>query len=216
MPKTKATSAAKNDPVVEVNVPEGFGAFVTPLAILFSAVIVAVAVIYAGGKLENKGTALGTETQTDTTAQDDNTAAQTDDTGSTAGTVVRQYETFTEYDNEICKQDGKPVIYLFSTTWCPHCKWIHDTFDNWAKANADKVVVYHWQVDTNDNTLTDAVETEIPAEMMAIYQKFNPNQSIPTFVFGCRYARIGNGYESEDNLEKETQAYDKIVEELLK
>ena len=72
----------------------------------------------------------------------------------------------------------------------------------------------HWELDTNDNTLTVEVETEIPEEHNAVYEQFNPGGSIPTFVFGCRYSRVGNGFEAEDDLDMEREAFDKIIQEL--
>src|SRR3990172_10780878 len=52
--------------------------------------------------------------------------------------------------------DGRPVIRLFSTTWCPHCQWIKETYERVAKeyADAGKIVAYHWELDINDDTLT--------------------------------------------------------------
>jgi len=208
-------SKKSSDPVVEISVPEGLSSFMTPIAILVSAILVAGAVIYAGSKVGNVTTdtdVAGAETNTTDTDQE---TTPTDTTNATL-TTVRQFETFTEYDYDICKEDGKPVVYLFSTTWCPHCEYIHDTFDQWAKDNTDKIVAYHWEVDTYDNTLTDAVETAVPEDADAIYKLFNPNESIPTFVFGCRYGRVGNGFESTNDLAKETAAFDSVVDELLK
>lgn len=120
--------------------------------------------------------------------------------------------------SEICKEDGKPVIRLFSTTWCPHCAWIKDTFDQVAKEYVDKgkIVAYHWEVDTNDNTLTEEKEEKVPEKEMAIYREFNPRGSIPTFVFGCKYWRIGTGYERENDLAKEEADFREIIDILLK
>jgi thiol-disulfide isomerase/thioredoxin len=123
------------------------------------------------------------------------------------GDLVREFESFIEWDTEVCKEDGKPIVYLFSTTTCPHCTWIKDTFGQWAKSNADKIVVYYWELDIE--------RAEVPVEHMAVYQKFNPNGTVPTFVFGCRYSRVGNGYEQEDDLEKEVESYNKVVQELI-
>lgn len=206
----KKDDGKKDDAVVKINVPDSNIA--TPATILISAVIVAIAIIYTGsnGGKPDTATEDGQEnTQAegsagDTTAQDTNTP-----------TVLGEFQTFTEYESEICKEDGKPIVYLFSTTWCPHCTWIKDTFDNWAKANSDKISAYHWELDTNDNTLTSEAETEVPAEHNSVYEKFNPNGSIPTFVFGCRYGRVGNGFESEDDPEKEKAAFDAILKEII-
>ena len=67
-------------------------------------------------------------------------------------------------DAKICKTNGKPNIYLFSTTWCPHCKWIKDTFEKVVKeyVDAGKINAYHWEIDINDNALTATKETEVP------------------------------------------------------
>jgi thiol-disulfide isomerase/thioredoxin len=174
-----------------------------------------VAIIYTGSKLTDSGTTLGAkESAAETADGTDNTGGDEIAAADTPGDVIGDFETFTEYDTEICKDGGKPVVYLFSTTWCPHCEWIKDTFDSWAKDNADKAVIYHWELDTSDNTLTDAVETEVPAEHQAVYEEFNPSGSIPTFVFGCRYGRVGNGYEAQDDLDAERDSFDKVLEEL--
>jgi len=139
--------------------------------------------------------------------------ANTDTTGvASTGT----FETFKTSSDSVCKVDGKPVVYLFSTTTCPHCNWIKATFDKWAKDNSDKIVAYHWNLDTGDNTLTDAVETEVPKDQMAIYDKFNTEGTVPQFVLGCKYFRTGNGFESENDLGKEVDAYNKVLAELLK
>jgi thiol-disulfide isomerase/thioredoxin len=201
-------SKTKKDDSVEINLGES-SSFAVPAAILISAIIVAIAIIYTGSKD-------GETTLSDTTGDTE----QTEDTGDTTAqaetpAVLGELQTFSEHEGEICKEDGKPVVYLFSTTWCPHCEWIKDTFDSWAKDNSDKMVAYHWELDTNDNTLTADAESEVPAEHQAVYEKFNPNGSIPTFVFGCKYSRVGNGYESEDDLNKEKEAFDAVLNEII-
>ncbi|MCK5615716.1 hypothetical protein KAR91_78360, partial [Candidatus Pacearchaeota archaeon] len=105
--------------------------------------------------------------------------------------------TFTDSGNEIETIDGKPVIRLFSTTWCPHCKWITETYESTVQEYVDRgeIVAYHWELDINDDTLTAEVEGSVPAGEMAVYREFNPRGSIPTFVFGNKYFRIGNGHE---------------------
>lgn len=127
--------------------------------------------------------------------------------------------TFSEKaEANLCTEDGKPVVYLFSTTWCPHCQWIKDTFDEVVnKYVADgKIVAYHWEVDTNDNTLTSQKETVVPAKDLAIYKEFNPGGSIPTFVFGCKYSRIGNGYEQKQDLAAEKAEFEALIEDMIK
>lgn len=125
--------------------------------------------------------------------------------------------TFEMQDDELCAEDGKPLVILFSTTWCPHCKWITDTFESVVKEYVDKglIAAYHWEIDINDDTLTEEVETEVNPDHMAFYTKYNPKGSIPTFVFGCKYTRIGNGYESQDDLVAEEAEFRAVIEELV-
>ena len=150
------------------------------------------------------------DTTTDTTTIDTTTTDTTTTTQSTS--------TFTEKaDAEICTEDGKPVVYLFTTTWCPHCTWIKDTFDSTVLeyVESGEIVAHHWEIDTGDDTLTEEVETEVPQEDLAVYQEFNPRGSIPTFVFGCKYSRIGNGYESAKDLAAEEAEFKQVIETLL-
>jgi thiol-disulfide isomerase/thioredoxin len=123
--------------------------------------------------------------------------------------------TFTITGDQLCSENGKPIIMLVSTTWCPHCMWIKDTFDRTVKSYGGSIAAYHWELDTGDNILTDAAETKIPAELLAYYQKYNPQGSIPTFVFGCEYTRIGNGYERQNDLAAEENEFRDKIEKLI-
>lgn len=125
--------------------------------------------------------------------------------------------TFESVSGDICKEDGKPVIRLFSTTWCPHCQWIADTFDDVIQTYLDEglIVAHHWEVDTGDDTLTIQVEQAVPEEEMAVFREFNQQESIPTFVFGCKYYRIGTAYEQEDDLESEAAEFMAVIEALI-
>ena len=119
---------------------------------------------------------------------------------------------------QVCKEGGKPVIYLFSTATCPHCQWIKETFDRVVKdySAQGKIVAYHYDVDTGDDLLTSQKETQLTASANNIYNEFSPEGYIPTFVFGCKYFRIGNGYESESNLAKEETEFRAVIDDLLK
>lgn len=119
--------------------------------------------------------------------------------------------------NGVCTEDGKPVIRLYSTTWCPHCQWIDSTFDAVVKMYVDEglIVAHHWEVDTGDDTLTGQVEEGVPDSEMEIFNDINPGESIPTFVFGCKYYRIGNGYEQKGDLESEAAEFEAVIEALI-
>lgn len=131
-----------------------------------------------------------------------------------------QIGTFIDTGKPICKKDGKPIIRLFSTTWCPHCAWIKETFDKVATeyVKKGKIIAYHWDFDIGDDNLTSVKETGVPPEEEKVYQEFNPRGSIPTFIFGCRYYRIGNGYEREGEAGKikEEKEFRELIEKLIK
>lgn len=139
------------------------------------------------------------------------------DTSISSNVGPTQIQTFSETNNEICKEDGKPIIRLFSTTWCPHCKWVSNAFESTVQeyVNEGKIVAYHWEVDIGDNTLTTGRELSVPASETAIFKQFNSRESIPTFVFGCKYYRIGNGFESQNNLDAEIGEFKAVIEALL-
>jgi thiol-disulfide isomerase/thioredoxin len=126
-------------------------------------------------------------------------------------------KTFKETGDELCLEDGKPIIRLFSTTWCPHCKWVKETFDSTVKEYIERgeIIGYHWEVDTGDNTLTENIENNVYLEELALFEKYNSRKTIPTFVMGCKYSRIGNGYELKGDLLAEEQEFREIIEELI-
>ncbi|UCG68369.1 MAG: DUF4215 domain-containing protein, partial [Thermoplasmata archaeon] len=125
--------------------------------------------------------------------------------------------TFYVNQGEIQYEEGKPVIRLFTTTWCPHCKWIKDTFDKVVNeyVQSGEIIAYHWEVDTGDNSLTTKVETDVPQSELVIFKTFNPRGSIPTYVFGEKYWRIGNGYERKNDLVAEEYEFRTIIEKLI-
>lgn len=195
----------------------------SPVAILIGSVIIALAILIAGGtislpvKIVNN-TQPGTMKLTPTGSP--STVAQPEPAGpATVAVKAPGIKTFSEKkDAVVLKENGKPVIYLFSTTWCPHCQWIAKTFDKMVSeyVNAGKIVAYHWQVDTGDNTLTLGTETKVPQNYLDIYNEFNPRGSIPTFVFGTKYFRTGNGYEQQQDLASEEAEFRAVIEDLLK
>ena len=211
-----------------------------PISIVIAGLIVAGTVFLVGTSLSDQITGLsvaidsievsagGTEVITLSPSNDGDSGDSCDnsgDSGDSGGDTGSGYNieqvgklgSFIETDNEICMEDGKPVVYLFSTTWCSHCSWVKETFDAAMLEAMDegKVIAYHWELDTGDNTLTEEVETEVPAEHDKIYRAFNPRGSIPTFVFGCKYYRIGNGYESANDLDAEKTDFETVIETMI-
>ena len=168
--------------------------YLIPIAVLVAAILIGGALVYT--KLSpSQQTAKIAPTQDQTQDQNNNQTQPAVNTDKLASGIPGVSSFYVKDAKEICKQDGKPVIYLFSTTWCPHCKWVINIFDKVAKEYVaqGKIIAYHWELDTNDDTLTSAVEASVPAEAQAVYKEFNPEGSIPTFAFGCKYYRVGNG-----------------------
>lgn len=186
--------------------------FSIPLSLIAAGFIIALAIVYIG----NPKQANLNEAVNDNNTKDDKENIIVPDP---TNPNIEAFGSFQLYpDNEVCIEDGKPIIRLFSTTWCPHCKWIKETYEEVVKEyqQAGKIIAYHWEIDENNNTLTNEDEKEFPAKERAIYEKFNPKGSIPTFIFGCKYGRIGNGYESQDDLDAEEAEFRTIIQELIK
>tara|TARA_Y100000310_G_scaffold343240_1_gene449941 strand:- start:3109 stop:3630 length:522 start_codon:yes stop_codon:yes gene_type:complete len=125
--------------------------------------------------------------------------------------------TFIDTGEDICTQGGKPIIREFGTTWCPHCQWIKETFASVVSEYEDDgvIIAYQWDVDIGDNALTEEVETAVLDSEMQIFAAYNKEGSVPTFVFGCKYLRVGNGYELQGNLAAEEIEFREIIEELI-
>ncbi len=123
----------------------------------------------------------------------------------------------------ICEIDGKPIIRMYSTVRCPHCPWMNKIFDQIAKEYVERNLVEarHWLYTADgtwDNVLTNEVEEEIPSEELEVFYRFDPNGTLPLFVFGCKYYRIGTGNEAINDMvieEKEIRSViDKLIEEV--
>ncbi len=129
-----------------------------------------------------------------------------------------QGPTFKETNNPICEIDGKPIIRMYSTSWCPHCQWVAEAFDSVAKEYQSNglIVAHHWEVDMLDDKLTDINEGSISEEEYAEFLRVSPKGSIPAFSFGCKYTRLGNGYEAPTkDLAAEEKEFRETIDALL-
>ena len=124
-------------------------------------------------------------------------------------------QTFSSTGDQICTEDGKPIVRVYTTSTCPHCEWVQSTVDQVLKDYQGEIVAHHWVIDKQDDILTDQVEGEIPQAEMDAYREYNQQGYVPFFLFGCKYMRIGNGYEQQDDLAKEKQEFERVIETLL-
>lgn len=83
--------------------------------------------------------------------------------------------------DELCKEDGKPVVYFFGGSFCPHCKWEHPIVEKVMEKFKDQVS-FHNNMDKQD------ADKEIWNKYASINQG-----GVPFIVLGCRYARVGSG-----------------------
>ena len=128
------------------------------------------------------------------------------------------FPTFEDTGHDICYNDaGLPVIILFSLSTCPHCQWVGDTFDQIVKNYVDKGLIeaHHYDVLTKDDLLTPEVETSMPKQFLQIGRSGNPDGHLPYFNFGCKFDRIGNGYEAQNDLAAEAREMCQVIEALI-
>ena len=115
----------------------------------------------------------------------------------------------------MCKEDGKTVLMFFSSTKCSSCKWVQNVYNKVADKyeSQGKVIAYHWELDTGDNLRTPQKESGVPEEVINMFTKYNPNKTVPSFIFGCRYVRNGNS--GSKNLAIEEDEFTKAIEKTL-
>jgi len=127
--------------------------------------------------------------------------------------------TFSSVNGDNCSEDGKPVIRMFSTSTCPHCEWTAGAFDPVVEMYVEEglIVAHHWDLNTGDDLLTPQVETSIPQSEMNAYTdaRYGFQNYVPAFVFGCKYYRLGTGFEGTDNLRAEAAEFMAVIEALL-
>ncbi len=120
-----------------------------------------------------------------------------------------------EYPGGICTDNGKPILRMFGTSECPHCEWVAGTYDSVVKSYGPRVVAHRWIMDDKDDALTPQAEGSVPASEIDVYYAFNPGYTTPTFVFGCRYYRVGTEYEDEKDLAAEARDFKAVIDKLL-
>ncbi|NOZ58975.1 MAG: hypothetical protein GXO66_05300 [Euryarchaeota archaeon] len=94
---------------------------------------------------------------------------------------------------EVCASDGRPVVYFFGTSWCPHCRWEKPIIKKVAGEFADSIDFRFYELDLK----------LAPEEDMKVFRKFSPDGAVPTIVFGCRYYRVGSGERFGEEGEEE-------------
>lgn len=106
---------------------------------------------------------------------------------------------FSVSGDEVCLEEGKPIIYFFGSKSCPHCRWEHPIFEGVAK-------IFEDYVSFHNNMDSQAADSDV-------FSKYSPG-GIPTIVLGCRYYRVGSGEQlgAEKELEVLTALICKLTE----
>ena len=108
-------------------------------------------------------------------------------------TATTSVGNFLTSEEEVCMENGKPTIYFFGSTGCPHCQWEHPILEKVLK-NFEGLVSFHNNMDSQDDN--------------EVFSKYSDG-GIPTLVFGCKYYRLGSG-EGEGE-ESETKALTAVL-----
>jgi len=95
---------------------------------------------------------------------------------------------FSVSNDEICREDGKPIVYFFGSEGCSYCKWEHPIIEEVAAKLGDNISFHNNNMDSGAD--------------MEVFQKYSTG-GVPTLVLGCKYYRVGAGTQSGE--EKETE-----------
>jgi len=88
---------------------------------------------------------------------------------------------FVVLKEDVCKEEGKPSVYYFGYSGCPHCKWEHPIFESVVK-DFSGVIALHDNMDKLEND----------KEIMQKYSNVSGG-GVPFMVMGCKYAQVGSG-----------------------
>lgn len=78
--------------------------------------------------------------------------------------------------------EGRPAVYFFGTTWCPHCAWERPIFLNVTSKFSGFI-----------NAKVTEIDLEQPALEMEIFKHYSTDGKIPLIVIGGKYFRVGSG-----------------------
>jgi thiol-disulfide isomerase/thioredoxin len=95
---------------------------------------------------------------------------------------------FSVTNDAVCQENGKPSIYYFGYSGCPHCLWEHPIIQKVMK-NFQNQVVFH-----DDMDKLDKLEAK-DSEVLNKYQQIHGG-GVPFLAFGCKYVRVGSGEQA--------------------
>lgn len=104
------------------------------------------------------------------------------------GELTSTIGNFSVLEEEICQEDGKPIVYFFGSQSCSHCSWEHPLLESVVDKFGD-LISFHNNIDSDEDS--------------DVFQKYSQiNQGyIPFTLLGCQYARVGSGENYGEELE---------------
>ena len=84
---------------------------------------------------------------------------------------------FSISSDEVCKEDGKTIVYFFGSEGCPHCVWERPIIEEVAAKFGNNISFHNNMDGDKDNEVFDKYSTG----------------GVPTLVLGCKYYRVGSG-----------------------
>jgi len=88
-------------------------------------------------------------------------------------------------EDEVCLEDGKPIIYFFGSEGCGYCGWEHPIIQA-VTSKFSNYISFHDNMNSNED--------------MDVFSKYSTG-GVPTLVFGCKYYRVGAGTQSGEEQE---------------
>lgn len=84
---------------------------------------------------------------------------------------------FTVSNDQVCLENGKPIVYFFGKDDCQYCAWEHPIVQKVAG-------LFGGEISFHDNMNNNGKDTNI-------FTKYSPKGEVPTLIIGCKYYRIG-------------------------
>jgi len=92
---------------------------------------------------------------------------------------------FTATTDEVLAENGKPIVYFFGSTTCPHCTWEKPVIQG-VIAKFGSVISYHENIDNEKDK--------------DVFSKYSTG-GIPTVVIAGKYYRVGSGENTGADVE---------------
>lgn len=107
---------------------------------------------------------------------------------------------FKEVESQkICQENGKPIVYFFGSSTCPHCRWEKPVIEKVTSKFGD-YISFHEKIDDFGKD-------------RKIFENYSDG-GVPVVVLGCKYYRLGSG--EKDGKQKEEQALTNLICQLTK